>query len=166
MKESPHKTISHPFAAALLRMQIPLRAGLRRRGIPDGLLDDVVQDTLLRALEAQEHFDSSRPLLPWLLVIGLRRGRDVMNRRGEEALGGLEPHAPPSQMAILQEDRSRLRAALRRLSRRDRRVLRLYYEDQRPLGEMARELKAPLQTTKSWLHRAREALAREMGGRR
>jgi RNA polymerase sigma-70 factor (ECF subfamily) len=69
----------------LLRGITPfLRQVTRRRGVPPGELDDVVQETLLALHRCRHHYDPARPFLPWLAGIAQHCAQDRRRRRQRE----------------------------------------------------------------------------------
>jgi RNA polymerase sigma-70 factor, ECF subfamily len=61
----------------------PLR-GLIRRFVPEGLVDDVVQQTWMRTLESLDQFEGRARLSTWVLQIGLNFARAVVQRERRE----------------------------------------------------------------------------------
>ena len=53
--------------------------------------EDLVQTTLLAAIEEAHRYDAERPLLPWLLAILAHRARDAGRRARVRAAGELDP---------------------------------------------------------------------------
>jgi RNA polymerase sigma-70 factor (ECF subfamily) len=69
----------------------------------------------------------------------------------------VEVHAPPPS-----PDRVALFAALKTLPRQQRQAVVLHYLADQPLADIAESMAVPLGTVKSWLNRARAALAAEL----
>ena len=78
----------------------------------------------------------------------------------------LARHRPPPDVPAASADHLDLHRALGRLAPRHREVLVLHYVAELPLDEVARQLRLPLGTVKSRLHRARGALAEQVGDER
>lgn len=127
--------------------------------------EDVVQETFVRALRSVGGFDPSRPLRPWLLGIAANRCRTALGRRARRP-SSIEPpedradHRPglsdPDDLA------GELARALDRLRPDYRLVFALYHEQGLPYEEIARVVDRPIGTVKTWLHRARAALAEDL----
>ncbi|QDV38040.1 RNA polymerase sigma factor [Tautonia plasticadhaerens] len=127
--------------------------------------EDVVQETFVRALRSVGGFDPGRPLRPWLLGIAANRCRTAMGRRARRP-SSIEPpedradHRPglsdPDDLA------GELARALDRLRPEYRLVFALYHEQGLPYEEIARVVDRPIGTVKTWLHRARAALAEDL----
>jgi RNA polymerase sigma-70 factor (ECF subfamily) len=69
---------------------------------------------------------------------------------------------PERHVPALSPDRVALVAALRRLPATHRQAVTLHYLADLPVAEVARELRVPDGTVKSWLYRARTVLAAEL----
>ena len=130
--------------------------------------EDVAQETFLRALRAIEGFDRERPLRPWLLGIAANRCRTALGRRSRRPL----PIEPPDDQAdhrpgLADPDdlAGELDRALERLRPDHRLVFTLYHEQGLPYEEIARAIGRPIGTVKTWIHRARAALAEDLGRR-
>ena len=80
-------------------------------------------------------------------------------RRARRGLVALARHGPPDLVPAISSDRVDVHRAMRQLTLRHREVLVLHYVVGLPLEDIARQLRLPLGTTKSRLHRARKALA-------
>ncbi len=63
---------------------------------------------------------------------------------------------------LAREERSQVRAGLRRLKRTDRATLMAFYVDGQSLIEMSDQFAAPVGTIKRRLHVARKRLAKEL----
>ena len=130
--------------------------------------EDVVQETFLRALRSVGGFDGDRPLRPWLLGIAANRCRTALGRRSRRP-ASIEPpddradHRPgladPDDLA------GELARSLERLRPEYRLVFVLYHEQGLPYEEIARTVDRPIGTVKTWLHRARAALADDLSRR-
>ena len=126
--------------------------------------EDLVQDTLIRALRAVERFDGAHPRA-WLLTVlrnthlnRLRGRRPVLLREGESA----EDHgraAPATEDVVLDTGfEAGLEAALADLSEDHRAVVALVDVDGLSYEQAATALGVPRGTVMSRLHRARARL--------
>ena len=68
----------------------------------------------------------------------------------------------PLGNVLASEERSRVRAGLRRLRKLDRQTLEAFYVRGRSLAEMSDDFESPVGTIKRRLHVARKRLAREL----
>lgn len=133
----------------------------------DGLAEEAVQETFLRAWRAGERFDPQiGSLRTWLfailrnVVIDLGRARSV---RPSVAERGIEPSVEPFDDALLSWQ---IEEAMRRIGEQHRRVLVETYYRGRPYGEVAEALGVPEGTVKSRVYyglRALRVVLEEMG---
>jgi len=124
--------------------------------------EDVVQETLSRALAHRHAHDGERALLPWLKGIALRVYLDLLEgerRRPRPLEGHEEPCARRSPDPVaLAEEVARL---LERLAPTERAVLERFHRQGESIRGIAHALDLPEGTVKSHLHRARRRLAGE-----
>ncbi len=123
-------------------------------------IDDVVQETLTRALKSAHTHDEGRALEPWLLGICVRVAADrvaARRRTASDVDDVLEPAVRGEQPGVDASDE--LARALRVLGAREREVLLLFHRDGWSVARIAEHLAAPAGTIKSLLSRARRALA-------
>jgi RNA polymerase sigma-70 factor, ECF subfamily len=128
-------------------------------------IDDVVQETLTRALKSAHTHDGSRALEPWLAGICVRVAADRVSaaRRSSSDMDDVpEPAARGEQPAVDASDE--LERRLRVLGAREREVLLLFHRDGWSVARIAEHLAAPAGTIKSLLSRARRALAEHAEG--
>ena len=155
--------------AFVLHYQLAVFALLSRLLGRGPQVEDLAQETFLRAFRALSDFDLSRGTRPstWLLTIGTRlaldaRRRNVVARNQEigrqQALSGSELGSPEHE-----SQRAELRAAILRATaelpdeQRDAFVLSHFHDFS--LLEIAEALGAPENTVKTRLFRARQKLA-------
>jgi len=149
-------------------------------------IDDVVQETLTRALRSAHTHDEARALEPWLCGICVRVAADRHRARQMERLGvarvdstrlgahdvgagrrgtptsnidaaASEPAERGGQFAV--DARDELVRRLARLGRRERAALVAFHRDGWSVARIAAAMGAPTGTVKSLLSRARRALA-------
>ncbi len=125
-----------------------------------GDVDDVLQETLLRALRYAGSFDSrAGSVTNWLKKTAVRVWIDRRRRDARDLLHLAETSEPVLSVpdggidARLDADRM-----LVELDPRDREILLLFHRDGRTLDEIASSLRMPLNSVKSRLHRARRKL--------
>jgi len=133
----------------------------------DGLAEEAVQETFLRAWRAGERFDPQiGSLRTWLfailrnVVIDLGRARAA---RPTVAAGGVEPAFEPIEEALLSWQ---VEEAMRRIGEEHRRILFETHFRGRPYAEVAKELGVPEGTVKSRVYyglRALRVVLEEMG---
>jgi len=141
--------------------QIP-RLRVFVNNLAPGEADDIVQDTLERALRYRASFDGERPAGAWLHKIAFRVFLDhrVSKTRGPDLLGeDVSKIAAPDSTAV--DDREQVARLLAGLRTEEKELLIRFHCRGEPLARIAQEIGKPLGTVKSDLHRARRKLARQ-----
>lgn len=137
-----------------------LRLAYRYAGNPSEA-EDIAQDALLRAWRRRGTLRDSGRRNQWLAAIVRNEAfRQHARPRPDptaaiEALGGAE-----DRRVLAAVELADLRAALKRLNRRERELLAMRYELDLSQAEIARQLGIPEGTAKVRLHRARARLRR------
>lgn len=126
--------------------------------------EDVTQDVFVRALRSLHHWDSTRPLRPWLSTIAVNRCRTFLKSRGKRpALTEFTAEfsfTDSSQQSIdLAEE---LQLALEKIRENYRVCFILYYQQELSCSEIGEVLQCPSGTVKTWLFRARRELAEHL----
>jgi RNA polymerase sigma factor (sigma-70 family) len=132
--------------------------------------EDVVQETFIRALRAMAGFDSTRPIVPWLLEIAANRCRSALSRRARRPILALADPAydvadPRSGVADPDDLAGELERALDGLRPEYRLVFVLFHSQHLSYDDIALVVTRPIGTVKTWLHRARAQLAEELSKR-
>jgi len=136
---------------------------------PDAI-EDVAQDTFVRALGAIDRYDTGRPFAPWLYQIArnvARNHRAAASVRHSEALPGEGPasSAPtPDVDAERSELRARLEEEIRKLPEQRRTAFRLTDVDGMTAEEVARLMGLSAGTVRSHVHHARRQLREALTG--
>ena len=119
--------------------------------------EDVVQDSFVRAIRAEERFDRRRPFRPWLLRIVTNRAVDVLRHEQFATPGDVD--VPATWSGPDDTDPADVRGALARLDPDRRAVVVLrYWLDLSP-AEIADRMQVPVGTVGSRLARALDELA-------
>ncbi|WP_428263508.1 RNA polymerase sigma factor [Haliangium sp.] len=152
------------FDELVRRLRPRLRSFLLTRAHADDV-DDLVQETLLRAYDNLDRYDPDRSFSTWLFTIAKRLA--VSHHRAQRpasALGAVVSPAEPPDVAVSRvEDGRRLWAqAHAALGEREYRALWLRYAEERSVREIADELGITAIHVKVVLYRARRRLAAEM----
>ncbi len=137
--------------------------------------EDLVQDTLVRALARRAELRSATQLKPWLLAI--ERSTWLNTRRGlrhrlEILEGGLaggaapEPHGDLEREIVGRSIGDELVAALGRLPEDWREALWLREVEELSYDEIAEVMECPIGTVRSRLARARAAMIEHLRGER
>lgn len=152
------------------RHQAPVRGFLRAVCYDRSAIDDLAQETFLRAIKHAGRFDPKYPMRGWLLTIARRlsinHGQKQKRRR---PAAGIEPDQlqtdstnSPSNHLEQQEQQALTRdavlAAMARLSEPQRVAIAMHYQQGLPLEQIAELLEMPLGTVKSHLYRGRQRM--------
>ena len=125
--------------------------------------EDAAQESLVRVWKALDRYDGRAALSSWIYAITRnrcltalerRRSLDSLDELGEEAEFGLPATGQPGDGRA-----EELLELVQLLPERLRRVLLLYYYEERSVSEVALMLGCPEGTVKTTLFRARAALA-------
>src|SRR5919199_446917 len=134
-----------------------------RREIP---VEDLVQETFLRAYDRLETFNPDYRFKTWLLAIANNLGVDTLRRRREIVEFNPEAHAPVSrspEAEAVEADRSRsVREAIATLPETYGVPLILRYTEDLSYAEIAEVLSISVPAVKSRLFRARNMLAERL----
>lgn len=137
-----------------------LRTFLRRLCGCEHDADDVLQETLAKVWRLRSGFDPARNGDAWLRQAAFRcfcdhRRRTARTPRPTADVDAVGPVATPCPTELRDELAHRLQA----LEPAARTLLLAFHRDGRTLQQLAGEHAVPLNTIKSWLHRARQRLA-------
>ena len=143
-----------------------LRRHARRLGHSDDDAEDLVQETMVTAVQRAADFDPGRALLPWLKGILARKAahlaRDAARRgqRARELARATRPEecGDPAEHPARLEIVALVEAALPALGEAYREPLRLHLLEGRSPVEIARHLGVPRPTVRTWLHRGMRQL--------
>jgi RNA polymerase sigma-70 factor (ECF subfamily) len=131
---------------------------------------DVTQDVFITALRSLTTFRGDAQLATWLHRVTVNAALDLVRRRGRREGPGLDevgerPAAEPGpESAAIESVRAReVHRALGRIADDQRAVIVLHDLQGLDYSEVAETLEVPVGTVKSRLHRARLALAKELG---
>jgi RNA polymerase sigma-70 factor (ECF subfamily) len=135
---------------------------LRRLGVPERDLEDLVHEVFFRVYERLMDFDTARPLKPWLFGFAFRVASDYRRRFStkREVLDADSEAVDPAPNALEQlvraEALSLAQIALDSLSLDRRAVFILHDIDGCAMPEIARALALPVNTAYSRLRLGRE----------
>jgi RNA polymerase sigma-70 factor, ECF subfamily len=133
--------------------------------------EDVAQEVFVKLWKSLDRYDGRAQLSTWIYAItrnaaisALRRQRPASSLSDEAVLAEAESHAAHEDDP--RADDAALWRAVAALPDHERRAVILYYQDERPVEEVAAMLGVPANTVKTHLHRARGKLAMALGARR
>lgn len=156
--------------SALLRRYFATLSRFFRHKVPESARADLIQRTMLGAVESRDRVPEGLPFRVYLLGIARRILADWY-RRGERSVKGrdallrreVDPCVEsPSGVMVECEEQRILLAALRRLGLDLQIIVELFYWEELNTQEIGQVLDIPRGTVKSRLRRAREALHREI----
>jgi RNA polymerase sigma-70 factor (ECF subfamily) len=137
-----------------------------------GVAEDLVQETFLRVWNRVQGFDAKKGALgPWLLAVARNRAIDYLRSTTGRARNSLELEATehPALFSDMEKDlllsdkARRLKAAIQKLSPKQREVIELAYFEGLSQTEMAERMGQPLGTVKTWVRTALKNLRDELG---
>lgn len=128
--------------------------------------EDIVQEAFIRLYRSIERVDTSKKFSSF--VYALTRNCAISYLRAqkrdvplEEALTLTTDESPDTQV-IARDERRRVREAVNALDTKYKNVLSLYYFDDLSYEEISKRLKFPLNTVRTHLKRAKEALRKTL----
>ena len=153
-------------AAALRRLYETHEATVRRMvqlNAPDGVaVEDLVQDTFVRALERLDSFRGDAPVSVWLrgIALNLTRTERARRRRRKRLLDNRDPEraADPEAQAESRIALHRLRGLLQRLTNEEREAFVLRRIENLPLQQVVVVTGAPDSTISDRVRRATDKL--------
>ena len=132
-----------------------------------GAADDVAQEVFVKLWQALPRYDGRAQLSTWIYAITRNTAVSAMRKRRRslslsdpvveqevESRGAL-PAADPADDGLWREVAS--------LPDKQRQAVTLYYQEERPVEEVAAMMGLPVNTVKTHLHRARARLATALG---
>jgi RNA polymerase sigma factor (sigma-70 family) len=155
------------------------------RSAPSDELEDLVQESLTKAMLHLNSYSEEYAFSTWLYRIATNHAIDYLRRR---KLNAFSISAPPSMSnsksedegrefeisdtswvpdeVMLSDERTRLiEEAIEELPENYKRIIRLRHTEDMEYEEIARVLNLPMGTVKVHLHRARAALAKMLEGK-
>ena len=143
---------------------------LRSRSGSDEDVEDLVQETFLKAYRNIGRYDSERRFSTWLYTIALRLSISRHRSRRERPLPlspeGPEHLSPGPQESLISKEESREAGSLwliaRTMKANEYEVLWLRYAEEMPVKEIARAMKRSLVGVRVLLHRSRVKLGKKL----
>jgi RNA polymerase sigma-70 factor, ECF subfamily len=121
--------------------------------------EDVAQEAFVRAIRNLHRWDRERPLRPWLLTIAANRCRTALQRRARQPVPteflSHVPDGTPPPGDVAEE----IQLALETLRDDYRTCFVLFHQQELSCAQIGEVMGCPEGTVKTWLHRARRALA-------
>jgi RNA polymerase sigma-70 factor, ECF subfamily len=130
--------------------------------------EELCQEVYVQAMEKIEQLRQPECFGGWIRSIAKRmainravRRSPLLSSQPDELESCTEERTPLGNV-LASEERSQVRAGLRRLRKLDRQTLEAFYVHGRSLAEMSDAFESPVGTIKRRLHVARKRLAREL----
>ncbi len=130
--------------------------------------EDVAQEVFVKLWKSLDRYDGRAQLSTWIYAI--TRNAAISALRKQRPVGSLsdaavlaEAEARTAVEAEPRADDAALWRAVEALPPAQRQAVILYYQDERPVEEVAAMLGTPVNTVKTHLHRARARLAAALG---
>lgn len=152
------------FEALLKRYQKPLAGYLFRYTRNATLAEEAFQETFIKIFEKRHLFQAGKPFKPWLYQIAVNTATDKLRSRKLEPVtleDKDEPRAPltyPSENLEREELAQRIAEAVVQLPHTQRQVFVLREYQELSYAEISSIVQRPLNTVKSDMHRALQAL--------
>ncbi len=137
---------------------------LRHRTDTNQDIEDLVQETFLKAYRNIERFDSEWKFSTWLYTIASRQA--ISRHRSNKSKASLSPPAlatsDPEETVIKKEESENIWSLASILPKKQYEALWMHYAEEMPIKEMAKIMKKKPITVRVLLHRARVNLAKRM----
>jgi RNA polymerase sigma factor (sigma-70 family) len=147
-----------------------VKSYLMRQGADDGQAEEIVQETMLSLWRKAGMFDPSKASAgTWIFTIARNLRIDAIRKSRRPEFDPDDPAFVPDQEASADESmeagemRVRVRDALKDLPEEQASVVHLSFFEDKPHGEIAKQLKLPLGTVKSRLRLAMRRIRAALG---
>ena len=127
----------------------------------EGIAEEIAQDVFLKVWRAFPSFDGRAAPSTWLFSIARNTCLSAVRSQSYRRTTPISEIAEPAVPEVVTRDLA-LEQAVAQLPEPQRRVITLFYYEQRKIKEVAAMLGVPEGTVKSWLHDAKRTLARIM----
>lgn len=130
--------------------------------------EDAAQETFVRVLRNLRSWDPQRDFEPWLLAIAGNRCRTALARRMRKppARSIQEPiPAPDVDLQAARQLAEEVTLALAGLREQYRQAFVLFHQQEMSYAQIADVLECPIGTVRTWIHRARRELIRQLQAR-
>ena len=130
--------------------------------------EDATQETFVRVAKNLHRWDPERKFEPWLLTIAGNRCRTRLSKRKRRpAHFPLEVPIADNSVEIRkgQQMAEEINLALGEIRREYRTAFQMFHFAEMGYAEIAEDLKVPLGTVKTWVHRARREIVTKLQNR-
>ncbi len=134
---------------------------LRHRTGSDEDIEDLVQETFLKAFKSIDRFDPERKFSTWLYTIASREAisHHRANKKMKHSPAGTSSLPGPEEVVIRKEESQNIWELAAKLPKKEYEALWLYYAEEMPIKDIARVTKKSPITVRVLLYRARLKLA-------
>jgi len=150
------------FETIVKRYQGRLWRLVQRISRDDATSEEVVQDALFSFYRTIDRFDTRKKVSGYLFTIArnaaISRLRQAKKQVSLEEIELAEEDETLYKQLVQSEEKRKVARALRHLPEKYRSIIRLYFFSELSYGEISRKLKLPLNTVRTNLRRAKEAL--------
>ena len=152
------------FEELILRYSPRLFYFLRHRTASDQNVEDLIQETFIKAFRNIDRFDPKRKFSTWLYTIAARQAVSLYraNKAKNPSLVPMASSQDPQEIVIRKQESQNLWILARKLSPKEYKALWLYYAEDMPVKNIAEIMKKKKVTVRVLLHRARTNLAKKM----
>jgi RNA polymerase sigma-70 factor, ECF subfamily len=159
------------YATFLKEAAVFIRVIARRYHRDAGIVEDVVQETLLSLHRIRQTYEPGRPVEPWVAAVAKARAIDALRARTRRAAVETETSDAMHEVAdtatgadALHETRTEIAAALAALPAGQRAAVRMLKIEELSLAEAAAQSGQSVPALKSLLHRAMLSLRAALRG--
>ena len=156
----------HAFESLVLQYNLPLyRVVVRMTGDKDRA-EAIVQEAFLKTWLALPRYREDRPFFPYIVTVATNIFRDQWRKDRKLDFGDLDemedlftdPTPHPEEQVVQKERLDLLAAAVAELPAHYRSVIALRYDGGLSYQQIAETMEAPINTIRTWLHRAKVEL--------
>jgi len=152
------------FEELVSRYSMRLFYFLRHRTESDQDIEDLVQETFLKAFKGIDRFDPERKFSTWLYTIATREA--VSHHRAHKKMKhnpvGTSSLPGPEEVVIRKEESQNIWKLATSLPKKEYEALWLFYAEEMPIKDIARATKKSPITVRVLLYRARMKLAEKI----
>ncbi len=149
------------FEELISRYSMRLFYFLRHRTESDQDIEDLVQETFLKAFKGIDRFDPERKFSTWLYTIATREAvsHHRANKKMKHNPAGTSSLPGPEEVVIRKEESQNIWELATTLPKKEYEALWLFYAEEMPIKDIARVTKKSPITVRVLLYRARSKLA-------
>ncbi len=149
------------FEELISRYSMRLFYFLRHRTESDQDIEDLVQETFLKAFKGINRFDPERKFSTWLYTIAIREAvsHHRANKKMKHSPVGSSSLTGPEEIVIQKEESQNIWELATTLPKKEYEALWLFYAEEMPIKDIARVTKKSPITVRVLLYRARSKLA-------